>query len=212
MLLTYWKRKRFHGSDVFVRPNFNSADPPPGSTSTHFLAAILGKLQALGAGPLTIGGRSGMGETRKVMNQRGVFALAKEAGAKVVVFDELKYEDWEFFRSPDSRWQRGFAMPRLVGQAEGIVQACCLKTHRFGGHFTLSLKNSVGLAAKTLPGESYNFMSELHSSSRQRRMIAELNDAYRPELILMDGVQAFTHGGPAQGVAVSSQVILAGTD
>jgi len=33
-------------------------------------------------------------------------------------------------------------------EAEKVVQTCCLKTHRFGGHFTLSLKNSVGLVAK----------------------------------------------------------------
>lgn len=202
----------FHGKDLFIKPNFNSSDPTPGSTSDETLAALLKKLKAMGAGPLTIGDRSGMGETRAVMEKKHAFTLAKEVGAKVVVFDELGPEDWEHLKHPDGHWQQGFAVPRLVRKAGGVVQTCCLKTHRFGGHFTLSLKNSVGFAAKTVPGNPYNFMRELHSSPDQRRMIAEINTAYRPDLIVLDGVQAFTNGGPEEGKLVNSNVVLAGTD
>jgi uncharacterized protein (DUF362 family) len=203
---------KFGGKDLFLKPNFNSADATPGSTSDQTLAALVKKLSVMGAGPLTIGDRSGMGNTREVMERKNAFTLGKELKAKVVVFDDLVVDDWEHIKSADSHWQQGFAMPRMVRQAGGIVQTCCLKTHRFGGHFTLSLKNSVGLAAKTVPGDPYNFMRELHSSPDQRRMIAEINAAYRPELIVLDGVEAFTNGGPEQGKLVDSQVILAGTD
>jgi uncharacterized protein (DUF362 family) len=111
-----------------------------------------------------------------------------------------------------SHWRRGFAFVRQVLEAGAIIQTCCLKTHRFGGHFTLSLKNSVGLAAKQVPGEAYNYMNELHSSPHQRRMIAEINTAYQPALIVLDGVEAFVDGGPDRGKKVASQVVLAGTD
>ena len=204
--------QKFHGKDLFVKPNFNSADATPGSTSEQALLALLKKLKALGAGPLTIGDRSGMGNTREVMQKKNAFQLGKELDAKVVVFDELGPDDWELIKLPDSHWQQGFALPRPVRHAGGIVQTCCLKTHRYGGHFTLSLKNSVGLAAKTIPGNPYNFMRELHSSSDQRRMIAEINAAYHPDLIVLDGVEAFVNGGPDQGKLVNANVILAGTD
>jgi len=200
------------GKDLFIKPNFNSADPTPGSTSEETLAAIVKKLKAMGAGPLTIGDRSGMGDTREVMDRKHAFTLGKELGAKVVVFDDLAAGDWEYLKHSDSHWAQGFAVPRLLRKAGGVVQTCCLKTHRFGGHFTLSLKNSVGLAAKTVPGDSYNFMHELHSSPDQRRMIAEINTAYHPDLIVLDGIQAFTNGGPEEGKLVTSNVILAGTD
>src|SRR5207244_1202934 len=111
------------------------------------------------------------------------------------VFDELGADDWELLKQQDGHWEQGFALPRLVRKTGGVVQTCCLKTHRYGGHFTLSLKNSVGLAAKYVPGNSYNFMHELHSSQHQRRMIAEINAAYKPELIVLDGVQACVTGG-----------------
>ena len=81
-----------------------------------------------------------------------------------------------------------------------------------GGHFTLSLKNSVGLAAKRVPGNDYNFMSELHGSEHQRTMIAEINTAYKPDLVVLDGVDAFTTGGPDTGKQVNAGVVLAGTD
>jgi len=203
---------KFGGKDLFIKPNFNSADRTPGSTHEDTLAALVRKVRAMNAGPLAIGDRSGMGNTREVMERKRTFVLGKELDAKVVVFDELPAAGWELLKHGDSHWQQGFALPRLVRQAGGVVQTCCLKTHRYGGHFTLSLKNSVGLAAKWVPGESYNFMRELHSSPDQRRMIAEINAGYRPDLIVLDGVEAFVGGGPDQGDLVDAKVILAGTD
>jgi uncharacterized protein (DUF362 family) len=187
-------------------------DAPPGSTHNDTLVALITQLRKMGAGPLSLGDRSGMGQTREVMEAKEVFKLARDMGVKAVVLDELPAEDWELIKATNSHWQRGFALPRPVLSAGGIVQTCCLKTHRFGGHFTLSLKNSVGLAAKRVPGDPYNYMSELHGSPHQRRMIAEINAAYRPALVVLDGVDAFVNGGPESGQKESPQVILAGTD
>jgi uncharacterized protein (DUF362 family) len=58
----------------------------------------------------------------------------------------------------------------------------------------------------------YNYMSELHNSPYQRQMIAEINAAYSPDLILLDGVEAFVSGGPAVGQKVAPEVVLAATD
>ena len=204
--------KGFGGKDLFVKPNCNSADPPPGSTHNDTLAALVRKLKGLGAGPLTIGDRSGMGDTRQVFESKGIFTLGSELGAKVVVLDELPGEGWDLIHHEDFHWERGFALPRMARKSSGIVTTCCLKTHRFGGHFTLSLKNSVGLAAKRVPVDPYNYMQELHSSPHQRRMIAEINSAYTPDLVVLDGVQAFSKGGPEAGTMVNTNVILAGTD
>ena len=43
-------------------------------------------------------------------------------------------------------------------------------------------------------------------------MIAEINTAYTPSLIMLDGVDAFVDGGPARGTRVEAGVMLAGTD
>jgi uncharacterized protein (DUF362 family) len=203
--------KSFNARDLFIKPNFNSADTTPGSTHIDTLAALIDKLRKLNSGRLTIGDRSGMGKTREVMEAKEAFRLAKDAKVETIVFDELAASDWVPIKKGE-HWSRGFALPRPVLSAGGIIQTCCLKTHRFGGHFTLSLKNSVGLAAKRVPQDSYNYMSELHGSPYQRRMIAEINAAYQPALIVLDGIDAFVTGGPDQGKQVNPQIILAGTD
>jgi uncharacterized protein (DUF362 family) len=43
-------------------------------------------------------------------------------------------------------------------------------------------------------------------------MIAEINTAYSPDLIVLDGVEAFVDGGPAKGTRVKAGVVLAGND
>ena len=200
------------GKDLFLKPNFNSADATPGSTHNDTLRALVRRLQAMGAGRITVGDRSGMGDTRAAMEQKNVFRMADELGFETVVFDEMDASGWEMMQVAGSHWQKGFAVARPVLEADGVVQTCCLKTHRYGGHFTMSLKNSVGLAAKWVPGESHDYMRELHGSPHQRRMIAEVNTAYQPDLIVLDGLEAFVDGGPARGKRVDAQVILAGTD
>jgi len=200
------------GKTVFLKPNFNSAHQAPGSTHPDVLRALVLQLGEMGASRITVGDRSGMGSTREVMREIGVFELAEELGFDVINFDELGAEDWEIVRPGDSHWKQGFPFARPCLQAEALVQACCLKTHRFGGHFTMSLKNSVGMVAKVVPNGNYDFMAELHGSRHQRAMIAEVNTAYTPALILVDGVEAFRLGGPETGDRVSPEVVLAGTD
>jgi uncharacterized protein (DUF362 family) len=200
------------GQDVLLKPNFNSADPSPGSTHPEILRALLSHLAASGAGEITLADRSGMGDTRGVMAQIGVFDLIDGYNCRVIVLDELAAEEWVVYRQQDSHWQDGFPIPRLLANAEYIVQTCNLKTHRYGGHFTMSLKNSVGFVAKTMLPGGHNYMTELHNSPHQRLMIAEINAAYKPDLIVMDAVEALVNGGPDEGKRVRPGLILASRD
>jgi uncharacterized protein (DUF362 family) len=43
-------------------------------------------------------------------------------------------------------------------------------------------------------------------------MIAEINRLYRPALVVMDGLEAFTDGGPESGTLVKPQVMVFGAD
>lgn len=200
------------GLDAFLKPNFNSADPAPGSTHPDVLRALVLKLREMGSGKITVGDRSGMGDTRSVMKNLGVFEMAEELGFETLVLNELGAGGWARINPPGSHWRQGFPFANACLECGALVQACCLKTHRYGGHFTLSLKNSVGMVAKQVPGEGYNYMNELHGSPDQRVMIAEINAAYQPALVVLDGVEAFVDGGPDRGRLVQPGVVLAGSD
>lgn len=197
---------------VFIKPNYNTGDPAPAATDTALLETLVQEMQQAKAKSITIGDRSGMAQTRQAMTTKGVFQLADKYGLKALVFDELGRADWQYFAAGQTHWSKGFAIARPVLQAGAIINTCCLKTHRFGGHFTLSLKNTIGMVAKYVPGDDYNYMGELHSSPHQRLMIAEANAAYQPALVLLDGVEALVNGGPEAGKKVQAGVILAGTD
>ena len=197
---------------VALKANYNSADPFPASTHIDTLRAVVQSLKGAGASDITLAERSGMGDTREVLEKMGVLALAEELGFKAIVLDEVGAEAWMKVEKGGTHWLKGFYFAKIFNDAEKVVQTCCLKTHRFGGHFTLSMKNSVGLVAKKVPGGIYNYMWELHSSPFQRQMIAEINCSYNVDFVLMDGTKAFVTGGPEKGTLVEPKLLLASRD
>ena len=193
------------GKRVIIKPNFNTADAAPGSTDNATLAQLVKELQERDARSVTVGESSGPPATRGVLEQKGVFDLARDGRFDVVNFEELADGDWVSLRPPGSHWTEGFALPRLVTEAEYMVSTACLKTHGSGGVFTMSLKLAVGLTPKPI-------RRGMHRSPDMRRMIAELNTGYRPQLIVLDGVTAFTNGGPSRGELKEAHVMIAGDD
>ncbi|MDV2480620.1 DUF362 domain-containing protein [Methanoculleus sp. Wushi-C6] len=200
------------GKAVAVKANFNSDDPFPATTHPEMLEALLGRIRDAGARSVLLGERSGMGKTAAVLKNRGAVDLAGRAGAEVAVLDDLGPEGWEAVPPDGLHWERGFLVARVFSEADAVIQTCCLKTHRFGGHVSLSLKNTVGAVAARDPATGYNYMAELHSSPHQRRMVAEINRFVPCDLAVMDATEGFSKGGPERGERIAPNVILASTD
>jgi uncharacterized protein (DUF362 family) len=199
------------GKKVVLKPNFNTSDPAPASSSEIVLKALIKRLKEMGAKSITLAERSGPEDSHDCMVKKGIFELAEELDFDVVNLANLPLAEFTKVIPEDSHWKDGFLFPNIYLNAESIVETCCLKTHQFGGHFTLSLKNATGLVPKVnLDGNAY--MRELHSSPNMRRMIAEINTAFKPDLIVLDGVTAFVDGGPARGTLKEANVILASED
>jgi len=202
----------FSRKAVALKANFNSGDPFPASTHLDTLGTLVKVLREAGVGDLTLTERSGMGDTRRVLEQLGVFDLSEKLGFRVIVLDEEDKQSWVKIVRDGTHWLRGFYISKLFLDADKVVQTCCLKTHRFGGHFTMSLKNSVGLIAKKLPGGLYDYMWELHASPSQRLMIAEINKFYNVDLVVMDAIKVFVDEGPDRGEIVEPNLLLASRD
>jgi uncharacterized protein (DUF362 family) len=144
------------------------------------------------------------------MAQKGVVPLLEKLEVEVVDFDDLAQKDWVKVDADGSHWRDGFRVARPILESECLITTCCLKTHQFGGVFTLSLKNHVGVVPTTRHG--FNYMSELHSSPHQRKLIAEINAPFKPDLVVLDGIEAFVDGGPATGKRANGNVFLASPD
>jgi len=192
------------GKKVVIKPNFNTSDPAPGSTHNDTLRQLVLEMKARGAAHLTVGERSGPPPTNRVMEEKGIPVLANELGFEIINFEDLPEDGWVHLNPPGSHWQNGFSIAKPVAEAEYLVSTCCLKTHKWGT-ITMSLKLAVGTTPKRL-------MSELHRSQDIRKMIAELNLGCQPEVIVMDGVEAFVDGGPSTGKKVDAHVFIGGTN
>jgi uncharacterized protein (DUF362 family) len=196
------------GGSILIKPNFNTADLAPGSTHNDTLRQLITELWERDARAVTIGESSGPPVTRKVMEDKGIFDLAKELKTTVVNFEELAETDWVPVGPAASHWPNGVLIPRLVAESPFTVSTCCLKTHGFGGVLSMSLKLAVGLTPKT-----GGVRRQMHGDKEHmRRRIAEINLGYKPAFIVMDGVEVFTDGGPSSGNRVTANVFVGGTD
>ena len=198
------------GKKVAIKANYNSADPFPASTHPDTLSALVDFLKEKGAS-IVLAERSGMGNTKKVIEETGILELSGKKGFDIVVLDDQK-SGWSKVKPQGNHWKNGFLFPDVFSSADAVVQTCCLKTHRFGGHFTMSLKNSVGMVARYDSEDGYDYMGELHGSRYQRQMIAEINAAYEPVFVIMDAIEGFSNGGPDKGTLIHPGILIASRD
>ena len=190
------------GDKILIKPNFNSPDPFPASTDLNFLRCVLEFLQDSG-GKITIGESSGgvWRPTRKVFKKLGVDELARKMGIELISFEDHP-KDWVKVKINGSHLKT-VTMPRIAYEADRIVYLPCMKTHNLG-IFSGALKLTVGFMH---PGERRS----LHARNLMQK-IAEINLAWQPDMIIMDGRKAFITGGPDRGQIAEPGIILASGD
>ncbi len=194
------------GRQVLIKPNFNTADPYPGSTHNDTLAALIEIFREAGAAGITVGDRSGPVSTAGTLEDKGTYALCERLGARLMNFETMPDDRWERFQPGGSHWINGFYFAKPVLEADYVVSTCCLKTHGFGGGFSISLKNTIGMLHQ-------KNMAELHASFRSmKKMIAEANVPYSPALVVVDALEAMVDKGPMRGPLKHAGLIIAGSD
>jgi uncharacterized protein (DUF362 family) len=182
----------FEGKEVYIKGNFNSPDRFPATTHPDTLASVAEFLKAQKCQSMTLVERSGMGESADIWRKLGISQLAQERGIRLMSLENLPVDEWQQESLPGSHWKNGIEIPKFLTQKTCIVQVCSLKTHRFGGQFSASLKNSVGLIAKR------SFFNSQHN--------------YMAEFIVMDAMQIFINGGPERGEIADIGVMAASRD
>lgn len=113
----------FGGKDVLIKPNFNTADPVPGSTHNDTLMSLVDEIWAMGAKSISLGERS-YPTTRDVMEKTGIVPLLEQRDVRIIDFDDLEEKDWVKFNPKGSHWPDGFRIARPVLEAESLVSTC----------------------------------------------------------------------------------------
>ena len=190
------------GDTIMVKPNFNSPDPPPGSTDLDFLSVVLDLLLQTGARVVVGESSGGMWRpTRKTLAKMGVPEVLAKMGVELIAFDDHP-RDWVQIDTGGD-YLKSVTMPKSAYEATKLVYLPCLKTHSLG-RFTMSLKLGMGLVH---PGQR----RAIHMSNLEQKVV-EINLAWQPDLIIMDGRKAFVSGGPDKGELVEPGIIMASGD
>ncbi len=189
------------GDVVFLKPNYNTADPSPASTSVDFLKAVVELSYDFGAKLVIIGESSTMTlNTRKILGKAGVFELLEmKIPPRIYVFEE---ENWVKKEIPGAKYLKKVSIPEILERADKLILLPCLKTHKYA-KFTGALKLSIGFMK---PSQRVF----LHLNLQEK--IADLNKIIHPDLVIMDGRKCFISGGPAKGIIREPNLILASED
>src|SRR4030042_4170850 len=123
---------RVSGKNVLIKPNFNHADPTPGSTHIDTIRTVVELLKAQEPRKIVVGDRSGPAKTSKVFQEKGIFALSEELGFECLIFDERPKDRWVKIKPPGTPWLNGFWFAKPVLEADAVIGLCCLKPHQYG--------------------------------------------------------------------------------
>jgi uncharacterized protein (DUF362 family) len=188
------------GDVVLLKPNYNSADPPPASSDPEFLRAVVDLLFEHGAWKVIVGESSMQTlSTRKVMKKTGALEKLEDSGAELVFFDDGKWVEVDV----GGKYLKHVSLPESVLHVDKVVYCCCMKTH-FRADFSLSLKLAFGFAKGS---ERLAFhMRHL------REKLVDLNLVVHPNLIIMDGRKCLITGGPFKGEVREPNLVFASGD
>ena len=112
--------KAFNAQDrILVKPNFNSDDPPPGSTAFDFLSAVIDLLRSHGYSKISVGEASGRPwvPSEKVFNRLGLPEKMARMGVPLINFDNSEYADVII----DGNYLDQAAYPRELEEFDKII-------------------------------------------------------------------------------------------
>ena len=194
------------GDTLLLKPNYNTADPYPGSSDPNFIGAVIEVLREAGAEKIIVGERTAFLHNRKVLEKAGIIEVVRKAGAEVTVFGRdgwqtlLDRTGWRRVRVEGGKFLHSVSLARQALEAQKIIYVPLIKTHH-AAQFTGSIKLSMGLV------KPFFDQSRFHARYLQEKL-AELGLIIKPDLIIMDARKVFIKGGPAKGELRTPNLIL----
>jgi uncharacterized protein (DUF362 family) len=196
-------RLGLRGRRTLVKPNVVSGSPPPTTTDPRVVRSVLELAKTAGASSLAVGEMSAVLSlpTRPHLVETGMARAAADVGASLVAFDE---GEWVEVSQPAAEHARSVFVAKAAHEAERLISVPIIKTHR-NASFSCALKNTVGCVhGKNKPWA--------YGGAAWEPVVAELHQAVRPHLYVVDGLLSMVTGGPWSGDSLRTNVILASGD
>jgi uncharacterized protein (DUF362 family) len=191
------------GQTVLLKPAVNSSSPYPATSDPETIWAVAELVKEAGGVPFVADRTMLLRSTETALQETGIRDAAEQAGIPCRALDD---DDSISIPHPLAEHWPGNAIPiyASVAAADHIVNLCTPRTHKLGD-LTMSMKNNVGVV-------NNGSRLRMHIPWGLKERLAEINLVVRPSLIVMDGRQGFTDGGPDSGDLAHPGFIAAGSD
>ncbi len=110
------------GKNVVLKPNFNTADPPPASTSMTTLKQMIIKIKEMGAKSITVAERCGPANTEEAFKKKGLYELADEFDLSIVNLSTIPREEWVMKSPEGNHWKDGFFFAKIYDEAKRLKE------------------------------------------------------------------------------------------
>jgi uncharacterized protein (DUF362 family) len=195
------------GKTVLIKPNMVDFVPSlPLTTNPAVLAAAVKFCDHLGARRIIVGeGPAHNRDTEYILEHTGIGKTCKQLG---VPFVDLNLDDLSAVdnKNPITGIER-FYLAKSVVEADAVISLPKLKTHHWA-RLTASMKNLFG----TVPGRKYGWPKNLLHVAGIDKTIVDLTRLIRPQIQIVDAVEAMEGDGPLNGTTKLSHFLLLGTD
>ena len=191
------------GKTVLVKPNVVSGRSSPTTTNPEVVRSVVKLLYDAGAGQVRVGDMSGLTElpTKNNLEETGIAAAAREAGAEVIDFDDAT---WYEVKPTGARLTRRLHVAQPVYEADLLINLPVVKTHR-NASYSICLKNLVGVTHPRYRPYRVN-------PNKWEEVVAEVNLAAHPDLNIVDATTCMVSGGPWKGEEEQTDMIIASGD
>lgn len=191
------------GQRVLIKPAVNSAKKYPATSDPEVVLTLAKLVLEAGGVPFIADRTMFMHATALAFHALGFDDAAHEAGVSCQPLDNAEVVG--VVHPLAAHWSsRSIPIYRPVADADHVINVCTPRTHRIGD-FTMSLKNLVGV----VQGSSRMGM---HMPGGFKERLAELTLAVPPSLVVMDGREGFTDGGPDEGDLAKLDFLAASAD
>jgi uncharacterized protein (DUF362 family) len=193
---------KIKGKSVLVKPNVVGERSNPTTTNPEVVRAVAELLYEAGAAKVYVGDMSALirGGTAKNMEQTGIAAAARRAGAEALFFEDHGWVNVKV----EGRYVREVKVTEWFFKVDRVINLPVIKTHRYAG-YSICLKNFVGAT-------HFDQRPYLVDRGHWEEVVAELNLAFRPDLNIVDGTKTMVAGGPWRGTVIETNMILASGD
>ena len=186
-----WGKLFTDNQDVLVKPNCNSIDTFPFTTSGNSMLGLIRELEAVTEGAIGVGD-VGYEPTEQVYTQSGIREAVGQTRATLLALSDqntynVRHSDWDGAK-PDYR------VYKEIYDSPVIINFPNIKRH-FLGKMSCAIKNNVG----TVPGQGASVSrGYLHAKSGNDFLeeLAEIAGLINPDLTIVDARSVLVGNGP----------------